>query len=228
MKIKHLEWDSNFFELTIGSIYIEDEEDFLKEDLNKYDLIYIFSKNENLNFKLVDRKVTYKLRDLQKNETPNFIEIDYYCHNETAYKELLNLALQSGEYSRFKIDSDFKNNEFVRLYTEWINNSINKKLASHIIIKKQDDKIVGFTTLSKKSESLADIGLVAVDKDYRGQGIAKELILKTISVAKSVGYEDVQVVTQLDNIPANILYKKCGFEKDSIINIYHYWTHDTI
>lgn len=228
MKIKHLEWDSDFFELSVGSIHIEDEDDFLKEELNKYDLVYIFSQNENLNFKLTDRKVTYKLRGLQKKETPNFIEIDYYCHNETAYEELLNLALQSGEYSRFKIDSAFNNNDFVRLYTEWINNSINKTLASHIIIKKQDKKIVGFATLSKKNETLADIGLVAVDENYRGQGIAKELILKTISVAKSIGYDDMQVVTQLDNIPANILYKKFGFKEDSIINIYHYWNHDTI
>lgn len=228
MKIKYLEWDSEFFGLSIGSIKIENECDFCPEDAKKFDLVYVFSQNESLNFKLVDQKITYKILDLQTKDISDFSETQFYSHNDTAYRDLLNLALQSGEYSRFKIDPYFKNSEFVRLYTEWLNKSINKTLASHIIIKKDNEKIVGFATLTKKSQSLADIGLVAVDKDYRGRGIAKEIILKSIILAKSLGYEEIQVVTQLDNIPANILYKKCGFEKHSIINIYHHWNNDTI
>src|SRR5690606_2664394 len=135
---------------------------------------------------------------------------------------------QSGEFSRFKVDNNFSNNEYEKLYSEWLIGSINKRLATDIIVKRLDGKIVGFVTLTKKNVELADIGLVAVDSSYRGKGIGKELIFQVISLAKSQGYKKIQVVTQLDNRPANNLYKKCGFKKFSLTFIYHIWNYDTI
>jgi len=68
--IKKLEWDSDFFNIKIGRVYIENSHtDFsflLDEDFQcDFDLIYDFSKNhnklENKDFKLVDEKLIYKI-----------------------------------------------------------------------------------------------------------------------------------------------------------------------
>jgi len=225
--IKYLEWDSLFFDKKIGQITIESELDILQEDKSKYDLIYVFSKNGELNLKLVDKKVIYLIDDLisYKDEINN---IELFQDSQNNHADLLNLALQSGKHSRFKSDSNFKDEDYKKLYTEWIKKSISKDLATDIIIKKSKNKIIGFATLARKTDELADIGLVAVDFAYRGRGLAKEIIMNTLKLAASQGYKKIQVVTQLDNKSANILYKKVGFKKDNLSYIYHIWNNDSI
>ena len=225
--IKYLEWDSLFFDKKIGQITIERELDILQEDKSKYDLIYVFSKNGELNLNLVDKKVIYLIDDLisYKDEINN---IELFQDSQNNHADLLNLALQSGKHSRFKSDSNFKDEDYKKLYTEWIKKSISKDLATDIIIKKSKNKIIGFATLARKTDELADIGLVAVDLAYRGKGLAKEIIMNTLKLAARQGYKKIQVVTQLDNKPANILYEKVGFKKDNLTYIYHIWNNDSI
>jgi dTDP-4-amino-4,6-dideoxy-D-galactose acyltransferase len=225
--IKYLEWDSLFFDKKIGQITIERELDILQEDKSKYDLIYVFSKNGELNLNLVDKKVIYLIDDLisYKDEINN---IELFQDSQNNHADLLNLALQSGKHSRFKSDSNFKDEDYKKLYTEWIKKSISKDLATDIIIKKSKNKIIGFATLARKTDELADIGLVAVDLAYRGKGLAKEIIMNTLKLAARQGYKKIKVVTQLDNKPANILYEKVGFKKDNLTYIYHIWNNDSI
>jgi dTDP-4-amino-4,6-dideoxy-D-galactose acyltransferase len=225
--IKYLEWDSLFFDKKIGQITIERELDILQEDKSKYDLIYVFSKNGELNLNLVDKKVIYLIDDLisYKDEINN---IELFQDSQNNHADLLNLALQSGKHSRFKSDSNFKDEDYKKLYTEWIKKSISKDLATDIIIKKSKNKIIGFATLARKTDELADIGLVAVDLAYRGKVLAKEIIMNTLKLAARQGYKKIQVVTQLDNKPANILYEKVGFKKDNLTYIYHIWNNDSI
>lgn len=226
--IEELKWDSDFFGKKIGKITVQNNDELTNIKLNKYDLIYVFSDNSNLNYKLVDKKIVYIIDDLNTIENNNTLELTTFDKNIDDYNQLLDLTLQSGEFSRFKLDKNFSNGEYEKLYTEWINKSINKELAFDIIIKRLDNKVVGFSTLSKKTNELADISLVAVDSNYRGRGIAKQLIQQCIHLSKEKGFKKIQVVTQLDNNPANILYTHCGFKKDSLTYIYHIWNNDTI
>lgn len=226
--IQHLTWDSDFFQKRIGKIFIDHNDEFPFDEAQFYDLVYIFSNKENLNFNIVDKKIVYVIEDLQNfvvNTNENIIFFDAISDR---FDEILQLSLDSGEYSRFKLDNNFTNAEYEKLYGEWIKKSVTKELATEVIIKKLDSKVLGFTTLTHKDDNLADIGLVAVSKDFRGKGIAKELINQTILLAKKKGYKQIQVVTQLDNIPANILYNNSGFKKQSLTYIYHIWRHDTI
>lgn len=225
--VKYLEWDSDFFNKKIGKITIDNEDDISLKEIINYDLIYVFSQNGKLNLNLVDKKIVYLIDDL-KNYSVDFNNLELFHVGKNNHHDLLDLALQSGELSRFKLDSNFKNEEYKKLYTEWIKKSISKELATDIIIKKDNEKIIGFASLARKDNRLADIGLVAVDADYRGKGIAKEIIKNTIALAKKQGYKKIQVVTQLDNRPANLLYEKTGFEKNNLTYIYHIWNNDTI
>lgn len=223
--VDFLEWDSNFFGKRIGKISLNknNEQTLLNEELKSFDLVYLFSEDDNLSYPLMDKKVVYLIEDLRKVDHIENLQYDYYLDGADSYNELLSLALQSGAYSRFKIDQNFEDGAYEKLYKEWLDNSISKAIATDIIVKRIDQKIVGFATLGRKSEGLADIGLVAVDEAYRGRGIAKELMTMAKNLAKDQGYQKLQVVTQLDNEPANLLYKKAGFNIHSITYIYHIW-----
>lgn len=233
MKISKLQWDSEFFNLNIGMIDIVGSKEF---DFNKmkalsknYNLVYIFCDEEIRELTEVDKKEIFILDSLpKKNDLIYQQEIEYFSLNKHSYEDLLELTLQSGIYSRYKIDKNFKNNEYEKLYKEWIDKSITKELAIDIIVTLINNKIVGFTTLDKKTSQLADIGLVAVDKNHRGKGIAKELINKTIIRARELGFKKIQVVTQNQNKPARSLYKAAGFKSIKLTYVYHFWNYDTI
>ena len=69
----------------------------------------------------------------------------------------------------------------------------------------------------------ADIGLVGVDASVRGKGIASKLLKCAEQFARKHTYNEMQVVTQIQNEPACKLYEKYGFKKDSVVNIFHVW-----
>lgn len=226
MNVVKIHWDTIFFGLSIGKLTVTNPKTFdlnaFKENSKDFDLIYIFSDYEIDGLCLVDKKEVFIKGDITNNK---------YFFNDTvsfsskihSYDQLLNLALQSGKYSRFNVDKNFKHDEYKKLYSEWINKSVSKELAIDIIIKIINNKIIGLSTLNTKTDSLAEIGLVAVDPEYRGHGIAKELIKRTICKAQELKFRSLQVVTQHNNIAATKLYTSTGFKSESITNIYHYW-----
>jgi dTDP-4-amino-4,6-dideoxy-D-galactose acyltransferase len=234
--IKRLDWDSDFFGFEVGSCEINEQEifdynDFLKES-GKYKLIYVFSDMdlECSSFKLVDRKITFQqeLRHLEITERPTKSRIVSFDSNKHDMSQMINLALLSGVNSRFNIDSNFKNGEYEKLYTEWILKSINGDLAQDVLIFTQHDKILGFITLNLKSDLIAEIGLLAVAEQARGEGLGTELVLEAIHKARLTNRSHIQVVTQADNLPAMALYQKSKFNIIHKKNIYHHWKYDTV
>lgn len=229
-EIKFLEWDSSFFGYPIGKLEIKGPTGFdltsFQNEASNYKLVYVFSKEEIFyeNFVLVDKKVVYVQKNIssfdRKSSKNKIQSFNSRLHD---LGQLLELTLESGRYSRFNLDPNFNSKEYSKLYSEWIKNSINGKLAFDILVCVEAEQIVGFTTIAKKSENLADIGLVAVHKNARGKGIATDLINKTIERAAKENFANIQVVTQANNIPATKLYSKTNFVLKEQTNIYHYW-----
>jgi dTDP-4-amino-4,6-dideoxy-D-galactose acyltransferase len=132
------------------------------------------------------------------------------------------LAIQSGEYSRFKTDPNFGISEFERFYKEWIINSVSGKIADGILIYKNNDRIVGMITYKIK-DNFCTIGLLAVDRDFRGKSIGKLLIGGLINELTGKNISRLYVVTQKANHAACRFYEKCGFIVDKVENVYHFW-----
>ncbi|MEO0037935.1 MAG: hypothetical protein RIQ59_1146 [Bacteroidota bacterium] len=232
MKLERLDWDSTFFNYDIGSVVVNENQSLAISDflLNSkgYKLVYIFSKLSLSNelFKLVDEKVVLyqELSQIKFDFSSDFFTItsfDKFNHNK---QELEKLALESGIFSRFNVDENFKSGEFKKLYLEWIALSIERKLAFDILIAiDKNESIIGFVTLNKKSESLVDIGLVAVSDGFRGMGIGKKLMQYALTKSYELGYKEIQVVTQSNNISAMKLYESVGFSIKEKTFVYHYW-----
>lgn len=232
MSVEFLSWDSHFFGYKTGVLVLNPNRTVslhtIIEKNRDYKLLYIrcspaHAQEEEIRHLggiLTDEKITF----IQNIPAPPYSysqNVILYPDNEPT-PEITALALASGIYSRFKADKNFKNNEFERLYEIWIKNSTNKTIARHVLTHQQDGKYTGLLTLGEKN-SRADIGILAVDEQYRGLGIGKSLVQKAFELSVQMGHSQLQVVTQKANANACTFYKAMGFEVDNIENIYHLW-----
>lgn len=225
--IKKLEWDSVFFGYPVGELIISHSTQrqipALLKEASAFKLTYLITdkkiKPEIDKLKLVDIKTRLGKKLNNKNHT--VANVQEYPGGED--EQLEKLALLSGIYSRFKMDSNFVNNEFEKLYLKWISDSINKTIADKVIVYKENgNPCKGFVTLKFK-DNFCEIGLIAVDEEARGKGIAKSLLSYADNCAGEAGLRRIEVVTQFDNIPAMNLYEKAGYEIISKKYIYHLW-----
>lgn len=79
-----------------------------------------------------------------------------------------------------------------------------------VLVNEAGGKVVGFVSLLVVDE-LAEIIEVAVGKEYRGKGFAKELLNESVSVAKRMGKSGLHLEVRETNISARGLYKTFGF-----------------
>jgi dTDP-4-amino-4,6-dideoxy-D-galactose acyltransferase len=232
--IERLEWDSKFFGYPVARIIFDGKEfnhaEYVLQQLisEKIRLTYLFVPEsetklgcwiENIGGIPVDKKVVFhKTTEKQMQFSNNIVEFRRTDIN----KDLINLVLQAGEYSRFHSDVNFSNGEYEKLYIEWLTKSLNKELALKTFVAMKNTDFIGITTLGEKLKT-AEIGLVAVDEKFRGQRIGSDLIRFADNAAKDIGYNEIKVVTQLKNKQACRLYEKCNFKIESITNVYHFW-----
>jgi dTDP-4-amino-4,6-dideoxy-D-galactose acyltransferase len=230
-----LDWDSDFFKFNVGRIegLIQKEEDirnveFLIEE-NKIKLSYYstFSelpshilKSKKLDIVLVDKKTTYtKNIDANLKIHNSITSIEQNTHHKD---KLINLAIQSGIYSRFNIDERIGKEKFEEMYRLWMINSLSRKIAKEVLVFIENNELAGFVTLGEKNNR-ADIGIIAVDYVFRGKGIGKKLMTSAEKWFSNIGYKSIQVVTQGDNNPACRLYESCGYKVDTVEFFYHFW-----
>jgi dTDP-4-amino-4,6-dideoxy-D-galactose acyltransferase len=229
-----LEWDSKFFGYPVARIIFDHEggscldDLFLKIKSEKTRLVYfivppaekgLINSITSRGGIFVDQKIVFsKVTEKHNNLSEDVVEFKGSDINE----RLINLVLRAGLYSRFRIDENFKNQEYERLYIEWLYKSINKSIAFKTLIAKKGSDIIGITTLGRKTHD-AHIGLVAVDENFSGQGIGYNLVHSADTVASEMGLSKIKVVTQSKNKSACRLYEKCNFHIEKITNIFHYW-----
>lgn len=220
-----LDWDSTFFKIEVGEIEIND--DFKKENYSEFDLIYVKNNPEitlpgfKLNYE--ECKVIFEKEILTTNqECDSVIQFSKVNYN---IEELYNLAYESGKYSRFLKDSLFGESNFKKLYKEWVDNSITKQFADDILLYFIEDKIVGFVTYKKQS-TYGQIGLIAVNPNFQGKGIGRQLINEVENTLYKKGISTLRIPTQLENKEACFFYKKIGYKIIESTPIKHYWKID--
>jgi dTDP-4-amino-4,6-dideoxy-D-galactose acyltransferase len=231
---RYLEWDSHLFGYPVAKVLFKDTSslnlDLVFQNLKdgRYRLTYLFVPQDEINIseyllnigcKLVDQKVLFsKVPVFHIFEKSHISEYDTLDHIDS----MLELVYQAGTYSRFKLDNNFVNNEFEKLYKVWLSESIQKKIAFKTFITRYNNEITGFATLGEKN-GFADIGLIAVANGFRNQGIGTSLVYSLENEAHISGFNEITVATQLINLEACKLYKRCGFHIKSITNVFHFW-----
>ncbi|MAD02208.1 MAG: hypothetical protein CMK65_01085 [Pseudoalteromonas sp.] len=235
-----LPWDSKLFKLKVARIN-GDSHDL--ETLNnikaqmaqqKVQLAYYFccANNDSANKaaqsiggQLLDKKVTFAT---SLNPMPTCAEFNIDSITVESFKAhqpseaLIDLALQSAIYSRFKLDSHISHNKFVELYRLWAVNSVNRQFADEVLVIRHAGEEVAMVTLALKVQT-AHIGLIAVSDKMRSRKLGQLLMAQSMKWAVKHNAQRLSVVTQLDNEGACRFYQKCGCHEVDRQHIYHIW-----
>jgi glucosamine-phosphate N-acetyltransferase len=123
--------------------------------------------------------------------------------------------LEATDYSKYLLlindfrPTDFSEEQFITTLNE-INNS------SVIYVLESEEQFLATATIQYETKfifnisKLAHIEDVCVKKEYRTQGLGKQILQHCIEAAKSAGAYKITLDCADHNIP---FYLKCGFEK---------------
>lgn len=233
-KFEILQWDSNFFGFKVAKINDFDsvnEFNLVREELQKEQvkLAYVFcepnSKSDQIlkssDVFLADEKVTFS-RFIEVSKDNSNASIEEYIEGIVNDK-MLDIAIQTSEYSRFRVDVNFKNEEFKKLYYQWIKNAVEDRNTGKLFVYQENTVLKGLIYLKEINDKIGNISLIGVDEGYRGEQIGTKLIEKATSYFSKLGKKEVQVVTQKANVLACNFYTKNGFQIIDTVNVYHLW-----
>lgn len=135
---------------------------------------------------------------------------------------LAELALASGERSRFRTDPRIPSGDFERLYRVWIDNSIDGSIADAVLVARESGQVAGMITVAARAGA-GEIGLFAVDGRCRGRGLGRKLLQGALNWAADCGCVKLRVATQADNANALAAYCATGFAISRTVNVFHFW-----
>lgn len=229
--IELVKWDTTHFGIKVGNIEISNSFAFdnerLKQEalLSGYDVIYIKSPQRisllDNQHNFCDEKIIYA----QPFVYSPVIRFDNNSivswKNKNIDSKLNQLALDSGKYSRYKLDVNYSDDKFEKLYKDWMTNSIRTDFATDVLVYMMNETPIGMLTY-KINHNRSSIGIISVDEKFRGMHIGSKLIdyYKSVQPAQ---VSELSVVTQGVNIPAKKFYERNGYHIQNISYIYHYW-----
>lgn len=232
---KPLEWDSEFFGMRIASVRCTQPFDperlkHLVAELREegYALLYLFIEEEERPAHalplgdacpLADVKYVFATDDLGTAAGQEEVE-----EFEGEADELLALAFEAGTHSRFRTDERFGEGAFERFYRTWVENSLARRIADHVLVCRDGERTSGFATLRIEGRE-ASVGLIAVRADARGRGTGRRLIDACKRTAARSGARTLKVATQQANEGACAFYRRCGFRLSARTAVYHCWLH---
>lgn len=231
ISISHLDWDSDFFNMKICRIDgmrfdVIPEETFRRLKAEGYKLAYVMipytntvSLSDGVSTKPVDIKIVYSKLLTDRDKMADMPEIAL-CTK--ASDRLYDLAYQAGHMSRFRMDPNFEDTAFKRMYRAWIDNSVAGIIADYVFGYYEGQMPIGLLTLRIK-DGVAEIGLIAVDEAARGKGLGRSLLQKACAMSYEKGATRITVATQKINKGACAFYESNGFSLDSSTAIYHEW-----
>lgn len=179
---------------------------------------------EGAGARLVDTKLDYRAPVQAPAPVAREIERIGEAANVADRAGLEALALESGRFSRFRLDPRIGEARWEELYRLWIRNSLAGQMADAVFAWRRDGAITGFVTVKREASTQARIGLIGVDAAERGAGVGTELVAAARQWAAGERLKDLWVATQRANRAACQFYTSRGFTLTSETDIYHLWT----
>ena len=174
---------------------------------------------EESRFKLIETAVK-----LQKNKSdikPFYDPNDYLVRFTSSFdrEPVVSLATNNFIYSRFHIDSSFDNAIADKIKGKWVENYYKGKRGNYMVVTELDNQVTGFLLLLRNNTNLLTIDLIAVAKEHQGKKMAGNMITFAES---QLEFLEMQVSTQIVNIPSIRLHEKLGFRMQSAEYVFHY------
>ena len=191
--------DNNLVEYGQRAKWLEDE-GFLKLEDNLFLTCYL-PQCELINHSLPEG---IELQFMSKTETDNLFQ----CYTE---------SFSASEHRQF---FDYTAQQIREAFEDFFDLSRPFNERASLVLAK-DGKIIGFSLVRPRIEE-EHLAMFGLHPDYRGKGLAKVLILKSMKTVLDQGTERMSIGVDAVNVPAVKLYKKVGFRLVSKM-IVHSW-----
>jgi len=229
--IKSLPFDTSLFGYRVGKLQLGrclPDLDSVNKQAENFDLIYVMGKPGLVKLggwspistrvdlvKNILKSDLVKVSDIHKEVEISEMVISGNLPS-TDQKELRELVLNSGHWSRFKQDLLLANQEYEKLYSAWWETI---KVQKHkVVVARISGKLVGFITF-KLLRGRGHVDLFAVKGSEQGRGIGRQLMREVFVNLNTCGFNLLGLSTQKANKRAMDFYKKIGFHpmKETLI-----------
>lgn len=189
----------------------------------------------------VDVKTTYTAR-LSSFDKHKLVSLAYMgsiaravahkpCSENSISPILRDLAISSGEWSRFRIDSGVPRIAFEKMFETWLINSLSRSIADEVFlaIDVATGAEIGFITVKlQPATNEVNIGLLSVLQTHRRMGVGSMLLSRAVlwaieQIGGGAPDSFMSIVTQGANATACRTYDNFGFKVTSTQDIYHAW-----
>lgn len=158
------------------------------------------------NMKLSERPEDYKIVAYLDSYKEDAIRVIHESFRDT------NDALYDTRYKSIEGTTDIINKIVESIYGEFLPE------ATSVLLYK--DAPVGFAFANVTGGKIANVPLVAIDKEHRGKGFSEHLLnrtLKTVVDWTKIGkkaFTEINVTTETNNYKALKMYRRIGFRED--------------
>jgi ribosomal protein S18 acetylase RimI-like enzyme len=126
--------------------------------------------------------------------------------------------------TRFFKDVNFPRDRAAELYARWIDADFARQRLYVAAPEDAGGQAVGYCSYSHTGGDRGRIGLIGVSEDFRGRGLAGELLRKAKSAIEAIGCRYAEVFTQATNTAALRLYCKEGYTHLATSVWFHWWS----
>ncbi|MBI2833247.1 MAG: GNAT family N-acetyltransferase [Acidobacteria bacterium] len=165
-------------------------------------------------FRIADVSVTLGLNAGDIGDAGITSMVRPYGRND--YGAVREIAGGSFTYSRFFNDTRFSREAANELFARWIQNACSGR-ADQVLVAHAGNQVLGFVSchIDRQAEALlgfavGDLNLLGVSAAAQGRGVGLEVLRAGLQWFKP-RTRQIEVRTQLTNIPALRLYEKAGF-----------------
>ena len=171
---------------------------------------------EEKGFNLIDASITLQ-KPISKVKPVSQFEIRNTVPDDE--EDVVRLAGKSFRFSRFHQDSQIPGDIADRTRSEWVRGYFRGTRGNDMVIALDGEKVTGFLLLVH-NDSVLTIDFIAVDKGYRGRGIAGDMI--KYAEAGGGRFSVISTGTQITNLPSLRLYEGMGFRIAASQYTFHY------
>lgn len=235
--ILKLSWDSHFYGYNVAYLscmhltqnILYQVEKFIREKnirlveylCNCHDRRSVLSAEKN-GFHFVDIRLSYRITIKNKH---NYSLGKFLFRKAEEHDISVLQAISKYIYkdSRYFFDKNFNQEKICEFYQGWVQKGVLGQYDDECWCLCDKDLPVAFCTIKYKDFKTAAIGLVGVDADCQSNGLGKKTMYSIFNMLMDKGIQDVVVVTQGRNYPAQRLYQSVGFRTHATQLWYHKW-----
>ncbi len=229
--INPLKWDSDFFGFLTAKVDIRnssEDAELLQRGCEQQGvhLLYIYAYDDEgiafaqrMGARRIEERITLTMKIFP---SAPLLDADGHFATSADRNDLLVLAWQSAEQSRFKRDPKLPVDSWREMYRIWLDKSLDGEMADAILIERDEKGVAGMITVSAQN-AVGKIGLFAVDKRARGRGLGRRLLDRASAWFAAQGCQEANVVTQGDNDKALKTYRNSGYTIKEAVVVFHWW-----